>query len=97
MRATMRFAALTLCLTALGAGSALSQEQAAQTPIQSELRIAQAAPPLLPQSQNRPSTFAPGELVAEGHRFFGTVSRGLAELVEREKPFESSLSFFRNS
>jgi hypothetical protein len=81
MRATMRFAALTLCLVAFGAGPALSQEQQAQG--QAQGQIAQAPPPPPPPAQGRPSTFAPGELVNEGHRFFGTVSRGLAELVER--------------
>jgi hypothetical protein len=75
MRATMRFAALTLCLIAFGAGPALSQVQPAQN------QTGQAPPP--PPPQNRPGTFSPGELVNEGHRFFGTVSRGLAELVER--------------
>ncbi len=75
MRATMRFAALTLCLIAFGAGPALSQQPPAQD------QIAQAPPP--PPPQNRPGTFSPGELVNEGHRFFGTVSRGLAELVEK--------------
>ena len=75
MRATMRFAALTLCLVAFGAGPALSQGQPAQN------QPGQAPPP--PPSQNRPGTFSPGELVNEGHRFFGTVSRGLAELVEK--------------
>ena len=30
-----------------------------------------------------PETFAPNELVQEGHRFFGTVSRGLAQIVEQ--------------
>ena len=75
MRATMRFAALTLCLVAFGAGPALSQVQ----PVQNQ--PGQAPPP--PPPQNRPGTFSPGELVNEGHRFFGTVSRGLAELVEK--------------
>jgi hypothetical protein len=75
MRATMRFAALTLCLVAFGAGPALSQVQPAQN------QPGQAPPP--PPPQNRPGTFSPGELVNEGHRFFGTVSRGLAELVEK--------------
>jgi hypothetical protein len=73
MRATMRFAALTLCLIAFGAGPALSQVQ----PVQNQ--PGQAPPP----PQNRPGTFSPGELVSEGHRFFGTVSRGLAEVVEK--------------
>ena len=36
-------------------------------------------PPPPPQQGD---TFKPGELVREGHRFFGTVSRGLAQIVE---------------
>src|SRR5712691_4576417 len=39
---------------------------------------AQAAPP--PPDSSR---FSPGELVDVGHRFFGGVSRGLAQIVER--------------
>lgn len=41
--------------------------------------VAQATP----QPAHPPSGFAPGEIVAAGHRFFGGVSRGLATLVER--------------
>jgi hypothetical protein len=74
MRATFRFAALTLCLAAFGAGPALSQQQ----PLPGQIT---RAPP--PPAQNRPGTFSAGELVNEGHRFFGTVSRGLAEVVEK--------------
>lgn len=42
---------------------------------------------LLPTSpalayQERPQKFAPDQLVDSGHRFFGTVSRGLAQVVE---------------
>ena len=54
-----------------GGGFAVAQE------------MAQAPAPPPPPPQNRPSTFAPGELVNEGHRFFGTVSRGLAQVVEQ--------------
>ena len=32
--------------------------------------------------ERRPGTFTIDELVQEGHRFFGTVSRGLAQVVE---------------
>ena len=32
--------------------------------------------------QDRPQKFAPEQLVDSGHRFFGTVSRGLAQVVE---------------
>ena len=63
MRATLRLAALTLCLIALGADIAAAQNQ----------------PPPRPQSRN---TFKSGEIIREGHRFFGSVSRGLAEVVQ---------------
>lgn len=33
--------------------------------------------------QQAPSQFAPGELLDTGHRFFGGVSRGLANIIER--------------
>jgi hypothetical protein len=39
---------------------------------------AQPAPPANPQQD-----FTPGELVNAGHRFFGTVSRGLATVIEK--------------
>lgn len=32
--------------------------------------------------EDRPDTFRPQELVDNGHRFFGSMSRGLAKLVE---------------
>ena len=42
--------------------------------------------PEVASAQNPPprqqGTFTPGELVREGHHFFGTVSRGLAQIVE---------------
>ncbi|MBN9051438.1 MAG: DUF1134 domain-containing protein [Rhizobiales bacterium] len=36
-----------------------------------------------PPRQNRGDTFSPGEVIRAGHRFFGGVSQGLAELVEK--------------
>src|SRR3954467_14366145 len=43
---------------------------------------AQSGPPpgTLPASESR---FAAGEVINAGHRFFGTVSRGLAQIVEK--------------
>lgn len=41
---------------------------------------AQSAPPPPPPSSNG---FAQNELIDAGHRFFGTVSRGLAQIVEK--------------
>src|SRR5262245_42836430 len=35
-----------------------------------------------PPAQRQSGTFGPGEIVREGHKFFGTVSRGLAQVVE---------------
>jgi hypothetical protein len=43
---------------------------------------AQPVQPVAPPVQ-QPSGFTPGELVNAGHHFFGTVSRGLATLIER--------------
>jgi len=37
----------------------------------------------LAQADRRPGTFSAGEIVNAGHSFFGTVSRGLAEVVEK--------------
>jgi hypothetical protein len=66
MRAILRLAALALCLATIAPGLARAQNQ----------------PPPPPAQQRSGSTFAPNELVREGHRFFGTVSRGLAQIVE---------------
>jgi hypothetical protein len=44
-----------------------------------DLAAAQNQPPPPPP---RGSTFSTGDIVREGHRFFGTVSRGLAQIVE---------------
>ena len=49
--------------------------------------LAAAASALAPGAalaqEQRPAPFSPGELVDNGHRFFGTVSRGLAQAVEQ--------------
>ncbi len=48
------------------------------------LLVALLAFPGLAQAQGEPpSRFSPGELIDTGHRFFGTVSRGLASVIER--------------
>jgi hypothetical protein len=44
-----------------------------------DLAAAQNQPP---PAQRQSGTFSPGEIVGEGHKFFGTVSRGLAQVVE---------------
>jgi hypothetical protein len=72
MRAILRLAALTVCLIAFGADLAVAQTPPPPPP--------PASPP--PPPAERKNTFAPDEIVREGHRFFGTVSRGLAQVVE---------------
>jgi hypothetical protein len=76
MRAILRLAALTLCLAGFGVDLAMAQTPPPPPPQQ------QAAPPPPPRPQQRKDTFGPDEIVREGHRFFGTVSRGLAQVVE---------------
>ena len=41
-----------------------------------------AAPELAAAQSGPPERFSTGEVVASGHRFFGSVSRGLAQVVE---------------
>ena len=45
--------------------------------------VAGAAQAQQPQPQPAPSTYSSDELVGAGHKFFGSVSRGLASVVER--------------
>jgi hypothetical protein len=86
MRATLRLAALTSCLLAFGVQASLAQAPNAQAPMaqqpMAQQPMAQPQPANEP-SRARPGTFSPGERVQEGHRFFGSVSRGLAEIVEK--------------
>jgi hypothetical protein len=42
-----------------------------------------AAGPAAAQGASPPGSFGPGELVDTGHKFFGTVSRGLATVIEK--------------
>jgi hypothetical protein len=70
MRAVLRFLVLVSFLVGLGI----------------ELAGAQSSPPPAPQAppqQPANRTFAAHEILDAGHQFFGTVSRGLASIVER--------------
>jgi hypothetical protein len=71
MRASLRFATLSFCLLIAGAAQAQNQVQN------------RAPQPIQPQQQQRGNTFTPDEIVNTGHQFFGTVSRGLAQVVEQ--------------
>ncbi len=68
MRAALRLIAMTLLLTGFGIGAA----------------AAQATPqPVQPAQPAQSKSFSPQEIVDAGNRFFGTVSRGLAAVVEK--------------
>jgi len=79
MRATLRLAVLSLCLFGFDGGLAAAQNTAPPPP-------QNAAPPppqnTAPPPQHR-DTFSPDEIVQAGHRFFGSVSRGLALVVQK--------------
>jgi hypothetical protein len=72
MRAVMRTAALILVLIGLASGDTASAQG--------------YPPPNAPPPANNPppsNHYSSVEVVDAGHRFFGTVSRGLAQIVER--------------
>jgi hypothetical protein len=72
MRAAFHFAIAMLVLVSVAAGSALAQG---------------APPPGTPPPPGAPppseSRFSASELMTSGHRFFGGVSRGLAQIIEK--------------
>ena len=76
MRATIRLLLTGVLLGAIGAVQALAQGSPPPSPPPG------AAPP---QTYSAPpdSQFSSSEIVNAGHRFFGTVSRGLAQVVEK--------------
>jgi hypothetical protein len=77
MRAVLRTAALVLGLAALATGP-LAAQTYQQAP-------AHPPPPqhANPQSQPQANQYSSNEIIDTGHRFFGSVSRGLAQLVEK--------------
>src|SRR5262245_45620077 len=74
MRALLRPVAIALLI--VGAGI---WQSAAQAPVPQQPPPPGQQPPPPPQ----PNSFGPGELIDTGHKFFGTVSRGLASVIER--------------
>jgi hypothetical protein len=76
MHTVLRLAALALLLAGIGLFTASAQNGPPPPP-----PAAGPPPPSAPPPQSR--NFAPMELVDAGHRFFGSVSRGLAELIEK--------------
>jgi len=78
MQAPIRLAAVALLLTGLGLGPASAQSAAPPPP-----PIPQNAPPAPPPQQHGGDRFTAAELVNSGHTFFGSVSRGLAHVIEK--------------
>jgi hypothetical protein len=68
MRSVLRTIAAVLVLTGAAIGALSAQ---------------QAPPPPPPPPQQQGNGFGSNELVNAGHQFFGTVSRGLAQVVEK--------------
>ena len=77
MRAVLRTAAFVLGLAALATGPLAAQtyQQAPANP----------PPPqhANPQPQPQANQYSSNEIIDTGHRFFGSVSRGLAQIVEK--------------
>jgi hypothetical protein len=73
MQALMRTALLVLALVAWGTEPVLTQ---AYPPPAS-------SPPPASNPPSQGGQYSSNEIVDAGHRFFGTVSRGLAEIVEK--------------
>lgn len=89
MRALLRLTALTIALMASGGTFATAQTLAQSAPPPSQVlppqqnQIQQQPQQTQPPQQQRGGTFAPDEILGAGHKFFGTVSRGLAQVVEK--------------
>jgi hypothetical protein len=76
MRAVMRTVALVLILAGIGSGLLAGQANAQPYPQGNP-------PPPPPQAGPPPNQYSSNEIVDTGHRFFGTVARGLAQIVEK--------------
>jgi hypothetical protein len=83
MRTALRVLAL-VAVVVLGAWPDQSSAQPAPgQPVPGQPVPGQPYAPPPPPPPNPPPGFTPGELVNAGHRFFGTVSRGLATVIEK--------------
>ena len=92
MHAVTRTIALVLVMLGLGSASLWAQANPPPAQANPPLPPAQAKPPPPPTQANPPPPSGPApqgpqyssnEIVDAGHRFFGTISRGLAQIVEK--------------
>ena len=81
MRAVIRTVALVLI--AAGFGGALSTPTAHAQGYPPPAPAQAYPPPPPPQAAPSPNQYSSNEIIDTGHRFFGTVARGLAQIVEK--------------
>jgi hypothetical protein len=79
---TQGLAASGFCLIAFGVQFAAAQG-VPPAPPPGQVPAQQTPPPQAPAQSQRSNTYTVDEIVGEGHKFFGTVSRGLAQVVEK--------------
>src|SRR5919198_3488692 len=88
MRAVTRTMALTCVLLGLASASVLAQANppppGSPPGAQPQTPQYQSPPPQAPQGQQpQGGQYSSNEVIDAGHRFFGTISRGLAQIVEK--------------
>jgi hypothetical protein len=80
MRSLIRLLAVAACLACVQGRPAMAQQpQAAPPPVGAP--APEGAP--APAQETRVPQYSSNEILDNGHRFFGTVSRGLAQVVEK--------------
>ena len=79
MQTTMRTTLLVLALVPWGTESALAQAY----PPPASGPPSTSSPPLASNPPSQSGQYSSNEVIDAGHRFFGTISRGLAEIVEK--------------
>ena len=79
MRAGLRTVALAFLVAGLGIGVSTAQQPYPPAPPGQQ----QQQQPPGPQQQPNAQQYSSNEILDAGHRFFGTVARGLAQIVER--------------
>ena len=66
-------------------------------PLGTEPSLAQATAPAASNSSSQSAQYSSNEVIDAGHRFFGTVSRGLAEIIEKAREGLSYVQRFGQS
>lgn len=81
MRSLTRILATAACLACVHGQPAVAQQQ---QPVPAPQSVPAPQPaPAAPAQETRVPQYSSNEILDSGHRFFGTVSRGLAQVVEK--------------